>query len=71
MENAAVAGALNSGVGLKKLPLEDVGSLGEPNLEDVGSLWEPNLENGGSLWEQTLRDVGTAQWSMSSDRLFF
>lgn len=38
MENAAVAGTLHSGVGLKELTLEDVGSLGEPNLEDGGSL---------------------------------
>lgn len=27
MENAAIAGELNSGVGLKELTLEDVGSL--------------------------------------------
>ena len=38
MENAAVAGTLHSGVGLKELTLEDVGSLGEPNLEDGRSL---------------------------------
>lgn len=38
MENAAAARALHSGVGLKELTLEDVGSLGEPNLEDEGSL---------------------------------
>lgn len=58
MENAAVAGELNSGVGLKELPQEDVGSLWEPNLEDMGSLWT-NPGEWGSLWETNLEDRRT------------
>lgn len=70
MENAAIAGELNSGVGLKELTLEDVGSLWEPNLEDMGTFWANPGEWGGAC-ESRHWDMGPPQWSMSSDRIHF